>query len=122
MTIDLNTLPDSFAGTWTNEPSRHQLSIAVEHAHVGTIRGRFADDEGELVVRPDLGDCRVMLLIDAASVHTGPPVLDQRLRSPAFLDTNAYRYIWFHTTRVLADPDNRRDQILVTGELIIRAV
>lgn len=122
MTVNFRALPDSLVGAWTIEPTNSQVSIALQHALVGTIRGRFGDLEGQLHLHPDLRQCRGMLLIDAASVRTGPPAQDQWLRSPAFLDTAAYHYIWLHTTRVRADPAGPPDQVLVTGELVIRAV
>jgi len=122
VTVNLSALPDSLAGAWTIEPTSSQVSIALQHALVGTIRGRFADLEGQLHLHSDLRRCRGMLLIDAASVHTGPPAQDQWLRSPAFLDTAAYHYIWLHTTGMRADPAGPPDQVLVTGELVIRAV
>jgi polyisoprenoid-binding protein YceI len=110
------------AGTWTIEPRNSQVSIAVQHALVGPIRGRFTDLEGQLHLDADMRRCRGVLLIDAASVHTGPPAQDQWLRSPAFLDTAAYHYIWLHTTRVAVDPAGPPNQVLVTGELVVRAV
>jgi polyisoprenoid-binding protein YceI len=63
-----------------------------------------------------------MLVIDAASVQTGPPAQDRWLRSAAFLDTDTYPDIWFQSTEVAPHPNRRRGLALLTGELTIRDV
>jgi polyisoprenoid-binding protein YceI len=122
VTTDLDREPDALSGTWTIDPVASHVTFAVPYALLGRIRGRFTDSEGLLVLHHDVTRCSVLLAVDAASVHTGPPAQDQWLRSAAFLDTDTYPYIWFHSTQVAPHPNGRRDHAVLTGELTIRDV
>jgi polyisoprenoid-binding protein YceI len=122
VTTDPGDEPDALTGTWTIDPIASHVTFAVHYALLGSIRGRFTDLEGLLDLHPDITRCSAMLLIDAASVHTGPPAQDQWLRSAAFLDTDTYPHIWFHSTEVAPRPHGRREHAVVTGELTIRDV
>jgi polyisoprenoid-binding protein YceI len=122
MTTAPGAEPDALTGTWTINPIASHVTFAVHYALLGTIRGRFTDLEGLLDLHPDITRCSAMLLIDAASVHTGPPAQDHWLRSAAFLDADTYPHIWFHSTEVARHPNGRRGHALVTGELTIRDV
>jgi polyisoprenoid-binding protein YceI len=122
MTTEPGGEPDALAGTWTINPSASHVTFAVHYALLGSIRGRFTDLEGLLDLHPDITRCSAMLLIDAASVHTGPPAQDQWLRSAAFLDADTYPHIYFHSTEVAPHPNGRREHAVVTGQLTIRDV
>lgn len=122
MRTELAGYPGALTGAWTVDPFASQVGIAVGHALHGTVRARFTDLEGELFLHPNIRRSRALLLIDAASIHTGRSAQDQWLRSAAFLDTDTHPYICLHSTEVAVHPSGCGERAVITGELAIRDV
>lgn len=76
-------------GRWTVDPSNSNVSFRVRHFGIATVQGRFARFAGTI----DEG--HVEGVVDVASVQTGHPVRDARLRSPDFFDANRFPRIAF---------------------------
>lgn len=103
-------------GVWTVDSAGSSLTFAVTHMVVATVNGSFADLAGTLEIAPG-GEATGSGAVRVASVDTGEPARDERLRSPDFFDAEGYPEIAFRITAVEAR-DGRPPK--VAGELTIR--
>ncbi|MFN8581026.1 MAG: YceI family protein [Gemmatimonadaceae bacterium] len=97
----------------------HNTSVrfAVRWWGALTVRGRFDDLSGELIIpNGDITSASLRVDIDAESVHTGIGLRDRHLRGPQFLDSDRYPRISFSSTRV----ERVDGAITVTGHLSLR--
>ena len=95
-------------GRWAVDPSKSSVSFRVRHFGVATVEGRFASFTGTIDERGVEG------AVDVASVETGHPVRDARLRSPDFFDAE-------HFPQIAFEAKNSTDGLL-NGQLTIRDV
>ncbi|HEY2316684.1 MAG TPA: YceI family protein [Solirubrobacteraceae bacterium] len=101
-------------GAWELDPSRSAIGFAVPFWWgFGTVEGRFTQYAGHLDLR---GRPAIALTIDAASVDTGNPRRDHRLRSDEFFAVNRHPYIRF-VSRVVR---LQGDRLSVLGDLTAR--
>lgn len=106
--------------TWRIDPSSTYVQFGIRHMLVSTVRGRFPDVRGTIVVDREVPtDSTVELVIGAASVDTGNPTRDAYVRSDACLDTARYPELTFRSTRVEPLGDHR---VRVVGNITIRAI
>ncbi len=103
-------------GAWRVDSARTEVRFAVRHVLVATVEARFAVLDGLLEVGPD-GMARGEARIDAATIDTGNPTRDARLRSAEFFDVARYPVIAFAADAV-EHVEGRRFRIL--GQLAIR--
>ena len=106
------------ATTWAIDPAHSVVELAVKHMMFSTVKGRFANVAGTIVLdEANLGASSVTAEIDAASIDTGEPQRDGHLRSADFLDVDNFPTITFRSTGVV--PQGRSRFVLV-GDLTIR--
>jgi polyisoprenoid-binding protein YceI len=106
--------------SWQLDPYHTQVEFAAKHLGMMTVRGHFADVASTAEIDPDhLDAMHVEVTIQAASVKTHHEARDQDLRSPNFLDTDAFPVITFSSTRV---EQTGQDEFAVSGDLTIQDV
>jgi polyisoprenoid-binding protein YceI len=112
--------PATTATSWTIDPAHSHVEFAVRHLMVATVKGRFAEVEGTIVLdEANPASSRVEARIAAASIDTKQADRDAHLRSPDFLDAENHPYLAFRSTRVEADG---RGGFTAHGDLTIRGV
>jgi polyisoprenoid-binding protein YceI len=105
-------------GDWQLDPYHTQVEFAAKHLGMMTVRGQFADVTSSADIDPDkLEAMHLEVTIQAASIKTHHDARDQDLRSPNFLDTEAYPVITFTSTNVESTGE---DRFTVTGDLTIK--
>lgn len=101
-------------GQWCVDPSRSRVEFTVRKLGAGTVRGRFADADGDLVVDQRFsasGRVRV------ASITTANEDRDAHLRWPRFFAAEAHPEIAFECREIVPiDPRSLR----IRGDLTIR--
>lgn len=108
---------------WTVDPAHTQVELAVKHMMITTVRGRFTDVAGEIVV--DGGDPRrssVAVTIRSASIDTRNADRDAHLRSGDFLDVEEHPEITFRSREIQGAHRESGDAFRVVGDLTIRGV
>jgi polyisoprenoid-binding protein YceI len=106
--------------TWKIDPAHTDISFSAKHMMITTVRGKFAQVEGELELdetepRNSRGEIRVA----AASLSTGFDARDQHLRSADFFDVETHPRIAVRTTSVRPKDDGT---YAVTADVTIRGV
>jgi polyisoprenoid-binding protein YceI len=106
--------------TWKIDPAHTDISFSAKHMMITTVRGKFAQVEGELELdenepRNSRGEIRVA----AASLSTGFDARDQHLRSADFFDVETHPWIAVRTTSVQPKDDGT---YAVTADVTIRGV
>jgi polyisoprenoid-binding protein YceI len=106
-------------GTWQIDPTHSTVAVTAVHLGFAKIHGRFRSFSGTLTVADPLGLSSADVVIDAASIDTDNPDRDAHLRSPDFLDVQAFPHIRYtgHRLAVLG-PDNWQ----VDGWLTLKSV
>ena len=103
-------------GTWTVDARRSTVGFDVRHLKLAKVRGRFRDLVG--AVRCDgEGTVSISGLIDAASIDTGDPRRDARLRDADFFDVNRHPTI---AISAASQPAPAGDPLTVRGTITIR--
>jgi polyisoprenoid-binding protein YceI len=122
MTATLQPETSTTTGTtWKLDPAHSSVEFAVKHMMFTTVRGRFKDFQGTIVVdeqNPD--NSTVNVEINAASIDTGAADRDGHLRSADFLDVETHPAMTFRSKRVEGAMKKEGDQFRVIGDLTIR--
>ena len=106
------------AGTWTIDQARSRVGFSVRHLMVATVRGRFNAFEGNLA--SDFGGLTGATgVVGAASIDTGDPKRDERLRGQSFLDVERSPWINFASRRIESGDGDRFE---IDGELTIKRI
>jgi polyisoprenoid-binding protein YceI len=104
--------------TWKTDPTHTDIQFSAKHMMVTTVRGKFTDVEGTLVLdEADPAASHGTFTVSAASLQTGVEQRDGHLRSADFFATEQYPRITFVSTSV--EPRGGNDY-RVTGDLTIR--
>ena len=107
--------------TWTIDPAHSSVELAVKHMMFTTVRGRFKDFTGTVLVdEENPNNSKVEVEIAAASIDTGVADRDGHLRSADFLDVENHPTITFRSKRVEGAMKKEGDQFRVLGDLTIR--
>jgi polyisoprenoid-binding protein YceI len=105
--------------TWTLDPTHSTVEFSAKHMMFTTVKGRFTDVEGSVIVD---GDSPVTAVVDvtmkAASIDTRTEQRDQHLRSADFLDVETHTTITFKSTKV----EGTKEHFKLIGDLTIRGV
>jgi len=88
------------AGPWALDPAHTSVEFQVKHLMVAKVRGQFAGAQGTLVVAEDPADSSAEITIDASTINTGVADRDAHLKSPDFLEVDAYSEITFRSTEL----------------------
>jgi polyisoprenoid-binding protein YceI len=105
--------------TWKIDPAHTNVEFAAKHLMITTVKGRFPDVEGEIVMFDgDPSKSSVTATLKAASIDTRTGQRDDHLRSADFLDVANYPEITFKSTRITGE----KSDFKVTGNLTIRGV
>ena len=102
-------------GTYSIDATHSNVEFAVRHMMISTVKGRFGDFEGTIVI-PESGQPTVDVTIRTASIDTRADQRDQHLRSPDFFDVENYPDMRFKSTRV----ERTGDGYKLIGDLTIR--
>ena len=104
-------------GTYALDASHTHVGFSVRHLMVSKTKGRFADVAGTVTIAEDPLASSVEVTIQAASVDTRDEARDGHLRSPDFLDAEAFPTITYRSTKVTPAT---KGTWLVEGDLTVR--
>ncbi len=105
---------------WTLDPSHSEINFTVRHMMISNVRGRFEKFDVDLALDPDNPTVsQVVATIDANSINTRDEKRDAHLRSPDFLNADAFPTLVFKGRQVeRVGSHNAR----ITGDLTIRDI
>ena len=103
-------------GRWEVDPTRSTVGFGVRHLLMTKVRGRFGDFEG-LIRCDSRGVASIDGRVGAASIDTGDPRRDARLRSEEFFDVARHPTM---TLSAVSPPAKSGDALDVRGILTIR--
>lgn len=107
-------------GVWQLDPYHTQVEFAAKHLGMMTVRGHFTDVTSEGTIDPDHpASTDIKVTIQAASVHTHHATRDDDLRSPNFLEADAYPTMTFKSTGVTVID---ADHYTLAGDLTIKDI
>jgi polyisoprenoid-binding protein YceI len=104
-------------GTYSIDPAHTSVEFAVRHMMISTVKGRFGEVKGTVVI-PESGSPTLDVTIATASVDTRNDQRDTHLRSADFFDVEKHSELRFVSTRAERTEDGWR----VTGDLTIKGV
>lgn len=106
--------------TWTIDTVHSSINLRVRHMVIAKVRGRFTAWSGTLTFDDqDFNTATAEVHIDARSIDTHESRRDDHLRSPEFLDVDAYPEIVFRSTRAVPTGEKR---LLLEGDLEVRGM
>ncbi len=105
--------------TWKIDPAHTHVEFAVKHLMISTVKGRFADVEGDIViVAGNPAASSVKAVIKTATIDTRTGQRDDHLRSADFLDVSKFPEITFESTKISGGDT----EFTVIGNLTISGV
>jgi len=108
------------ATTWAIDPAHSNVEFSVRHLMITTVKGRFTDVEGSVVLdEADPAAATVDIKVNVASIDTREPQRDAHLRSADFFDAEKYPTLHFKSTAIR---DVTADGFKVIGDLTIHGV
>jgi polyisoprenoid-binding protein YceI len=106
--------------TWTVDASHTEAGFAVKHLMISTVRGRFADVQGEVAFDPsDLSTGSASVTINVASIDTKEAQRDAHLRSADFFEVEKFPTLTFTSTKV---QNVKGETFQLVGNLTIKDV
>jgi polyisoprenoid-binding protein YceI len=106
------------AAAWSIDAAHTDILFSAKHMMVTTVRGKFHDVEGTLLLdENDPTHSSGEIRIAAASLNTGSAPRDAHLRSADFFDAEQHPSITFRSTSI---EHVSGDDYRVTGDLTIR--
>jgi polyisoprenoid-binding protein YceI len=106
---------------WKLDPAHTQVEFKARHMMITTVRGRFSEIAGTLIVDEENPDnSSVEVSIDARSIDTRESDRDTHLRSEDFLDVERHPEITFRSKRIEGAYAEPGDEFRVVGDLTIR--
>ena len=115
------TSPTQGTTTWNIDPTHSLVEFSAKHMMITTIKGRFRDVSGSIVIdEANPARSRVDVSMSAATIDTGVAQRDQHLVSADFLDAENHKAITFKSKRVEGARAESGDEFTVVGDLTIR--
>ena len=112
--------PVATTSTWIIDPVHSNVEFAIRHLMITTVRGRFTDVQGTVVIDDaDPAKGSVDVTVGAASIDTREPQRDAHLRSADFFDVEKFPTITFRSTAIRDVAD---DGFTLVGDLTIHGV
>ena len=106
--------------SWQIDSAHSQIQFTVRHMMIAKVRGYFENFSGEIDLdEKNPEQTTVDVKIEAASINTRETQRDDHLKSPDFLNAEAFPYLTFKSQRVERDGKERAHLI---GDLTIRDV
>jgi polyisoprenoid-binding protein YceI len=105
--------------TYNVDPRHTFPSYEINHMGFSLQRGRFDRTQGTIVLDLDTHKGSVEVAIDTASVDSGEPRLDERLKAEDFFDVQRFPQMTFKGSDLAFDGDVLKK---VSGELTIKGV
>jgi polyisoprenoid-binding protein YceI len=106
---------------WQLDSAHTQVEFRAKHMMITTVRGRFADTSGTIMVDEENPEnSSVEVRIDARSIDTRVEDRDTHLRSEDFLNVEKYPEVTFRSKRIEGAHAEPGDEFLVVGDLTIR--
>ena len=107
--------------TWTIDPAHSNVEFAVRHLMISTVKGRFTDVTGTVVLdEADPAGSSADIVVNVASIDTREAQRDAHLRSADFFEAEAYPTITFRSRKVVAG--GLSDAFALVGDLTIHGV
>jgi polyisoprenoid-binding protein YceI len=112
--------PATARTTWTIDPVHSSVEFAVRHLMITTVKGRFTDVQGTVVLdEANPAGSSAEITIQAASIDSREPQRDAHLKSADFFDVETFPTLTFRSTTVR---DLKSDGFTLIGDLTIRGV
>jgi polyisoprenoid-binding protein YceI len=106
--------------TWAIDPVHSSVEFAVRHLMITTVKGRFADVQGTVVLDDATpAGSSAEITIQASSIDTREPQRDAHLRSADFFDAEKFPTLTFRSTSVR---DWNAEGFTLVGDLTIHGV
>ncbi|TDC82950.1 polyisoprenoid-binding protein [Micromonospora sp. KC606] len=119
VTRDWEGLTIPAPGTYLLDAAHKRVGFVARHMMVSKVRGEFADVTATITVAEDPMQSSVAATIQAASIDTKQADRDAHLRSPEFLDVEAFPTLEYRSTSVKSRDGN---EFVLLGELTIKGV
>lgn len=105
---------------WTLDDDHSFALFRVQHMGAGFTWGRFDAIAGELSYDPAApANAKISVTIQAASVSTGVPKMEEHLRTPDFFDVKQFPTLTFVSKTWTAKPENSFE---ILGDLTMHGV
>jgi polyisoprenoid-binding protein YceI len=118
--IMLNPVPGAVElpppGPWVIDPIHSSVVATARHLGIASIKARFSEVSGRIEVARPIEHSSVHAEIKAAGLDTGIKMRDDNLRSPEFLDVEAYPVITFSSNGLR---QRGQDSWTLSGELTL---
>lgn len=104
--------------TWNVDPAHAEIGFAVRHLMISTVRGRFGQVQGTVVLdetKPE--NAKIDVTIDVTSIDTRQEMRDNHLRSADFFDVANHPTMHFVGKKVSGDI---KGEFQIAGDLTIR--
>ena len=106
--------------TWTIDPTHSSVEFSVRHLMISTVKGRFADVQGTVVLdEANPAASSADITIQVASIDTREPQRDAHLKSADFFDVEQYPTLTFRSTGVR---NQTKDGLTLLGDLSLHGV
>jgi polyisoprenoid-binding protein YceI len=105
--------------TFVLDPTHSFVHFELLHFGTSTIRGRFGAITGAVLVDPSAQRGEISIRLPTASVSTGVPVFDARIRAADLLASEAHPEAYFVATRFNFEGDRVTE---VRGEFTLRGI
>jgi len=108
------------AGTFKLDPAHSKITWSVNHFGFSTYVGQFGHTDATLTLDPkNLGAATLGVTVDAASLGTLNPALDNQVKSKNFLDVAQFATATFHATKITRTSERTAD---IAGDLTLHGV
>lgn len=117
------TTASTGTATFSIDPTHSAVEFSVKHMMISTVKGRFGDVSGTIVLDPaEPARSAAEARIATESIDTRSDQRDAHLRSPDFFDVERFPAITFRSRRVEGAFAAEGDRFRLTGDLTIRDV
>ncbi len=106
--------------TWAIDPVHSSVEFAVRHLMITTVKGRFTDVQGTVVLDEATPSASTAdITVQVASIDTREPQRDAHLKSADFFEIEKFPTLTFRSTAVR---DWNADGFTLIGDLTIHGV